>query len=403
MAINFLRWLTGSKSGDGGHWEEIEVRELIAAAAELNIRTLALQVCVNMIANFIGKCEFKTFREHKPVKEREYWMLNVEPNDNQNSTMFWHEFIYRLCVDNEALAISTDSTKARDKHEMLVVADGWDKPDKYPAKKNKYRNVRVGQVSYKKAFEEEEVLHLKLHHLNIQPVIEGICGSYTKLLNAAQKSYTRAKGVRLKVKVDQIASGEENFAEKFKDLMDKQVAPWINSDSGVLPQFDGYEYTEMGKDGGTKAENTRDIRAMIDDIFTFTARCLGITPVLVTGDVADSKDAMNRTLTTCIDPLCDQIQEELNRKRYGFEEWQKGNYVQIDTTTIQHFDMFANAANVEKLIGSGAFSINDVLAAAGLPEIDAPWARKHWLTRNIGLIEAAAIAADNGGKGGSEK
>ena len=58
---------------------------------------------------------------------------------------------------------------------------------------------------------------------------------------------------------------------------------------------------------------------------------------------------------------------------------------------------------VEKLIGSGAFSINDVLAAAGLPEIDQPWARKHWLTRNIGLIEAAAIAVDDDGKGGSGK
>jgi len=62
--------------------------------------------------------------------------------------------------------------------------------------------------------------------------------------------------------------------------------------------------------------------------------------------------------------------------------------------------MFHNAANIEKLIGSGAFSINDVLVAAGLPEIDADWARKHWLTRNIGTISAAACAAENGGKGG---
>lgn len=394
MAINFLRWLTGK---GGGSVKEVTIEEMEAAAQELSIRIMALQVCVNMIANFIGKCEFKTFRENELVKGREYWMLNVEPNVNQNSSAFWHEVIYRLCTENEALIISTTH---RDGHEMLVVVDSWDKPDKYPAKQNEYKGVTVGQVAYKKTFRENEVIHLILHQKNIQKVLDAMYGCYNRLLNAAQKSYTRGKGVRLKVKVDQIAGGEDGFAEKFKDLMDKQVAPWIKSDSGVLPQFDGYEYTEMGKDGSTKAENTRDIRALVDDIFTFTARCMGITPVLVTGDVADSKDAMNRTLTTCIDPLCDQIQEELNRKRYGFEQWQKGNFVQIDTTTIQHFDMFANAANVEKLIGSGAFSINDVLAAAGLPEIDADWARKHWLTRNIGLIEAAAIAANNGGEGG---
>ena len=394
MAINFLRWLTGK---NGGSTKDVTSEEMEAAAQELSVRVMALQVCVNMIANFIGKCEFKTFRDKKCVKDREYYMLNVEPNINQNSTMFWHEMIYQLFMNNEALAIST---KHRDGHEMLVVADSWDRPGKYPAKQNEYRNVTVGEVTYTKTFRENEVLHLRLNQKNIQPVLEAIYGCYQRMLSAAQKSYTRSRGVRMKVKVDQVASGGETFTKEFKDMMDNQVKPWITSDSGVLPQFDGYEYTEMGKENGAKAETTRDIRAMVDDIFTFTARCIGITPVLVTGDVADSKDAVSRTLTTCVDPICDQIQEELNRKRYGFEDWKMGNYVQIDTTTIQHFDMFANAANVEKLIGSGAFSINDVLVAAGLPEIDAPWARRHWLTRNIGLIEAAAIAADNGGEGG---
>lgn len=394
MAINFLRWLTGK---DGGRTKDVTSEEMEAAVQELSVRVMALQVCVNMIANFIGKCEFKTFRDKKCVKGREYYMLNIEPNINQNSTMFWHEMIYQLFTKNEALAIST---KHRDGHEMLVVADSWESPSKYPAKQNEYRNVTVGEVTYTKTFRENEVLHLRLNQKNIQPVLEAIYSCYQRMLSAAQKSYTRSRGVRMKVKVDQVAAGGETFAKDFKDMMDNQVKPWITSDSGVLPQFDGYEYTEMGKENGAKAETTRDIRAMMDDIFTFTARCIGITPVLVTGDVADSKDAVSRTLTTCVDPICDQIQEELNRKRYGFEAWQMGNYVQIDTTTIQHFDMFANAANVEKLIGSGAFSINDVLAAAGLPEIDEPWARKHWLTRNIGLIEAAAIAADNGGEGG---
>lgn len=397
MAISFLRWLTGGKNG--GSIREVNVTEMEAAAKELSVRIMAFQVCVNMIANFIGKCEFKTFQDKKPCKGAEYYMLNVEPNVNQNSTQFWHEMIYRLFKDNEALAISTNH---RDGHEMLVVADSWDKPDKYPSKQNEYRNVIVGEVTYKKTFRENEVIHLRLNHTDIQPVLDAMYGCYSRMIHAAQKSYTRGKGVRLKVKVDQIASGEENYAAKFKELMDTQVRPWINSDSGVLPQFEGYEYTEVGGETAAKGETTRDIRAMVDDIFTFTARCMGITPVLITGEVADSKDAMNRTLTTCIDPLCDQIQEELIRKRYGFEEWKKGNYIQIDTTTIIHFDMFANAANVEKLIGSGAFSINDVLAAAGLPEIDAPWANNHWLTLNIGTMEAAARAADNGEKGGEE-
>lgn len=79
----------------------------------------------------------------------------------------------------------------------------------------------------------------------------------------------------------------------------------------------------------------------------------------------------------------------------------RGNYLRIDTTTIIHFDMFANAANVEKLIGSGAYSINDVRAAAGQDEINEDWANLHWLTLNIGTMESAARAAENGTEGGN--
>ena len=156
----------------------------------------------------------------------------------------------------------------------------------------------------------------------------------------------------------------------------------------------------MGGNPDTQ-RSTRDIRSMVDDIFAFTANAFGIPPVLLLGDVAGTQDAMNRWLTTCIDPLCDLLQEEITRKRYGFEKWKRGNYLRIDTTTIIHFDMFANAANIEKLIGSGAYSINDVRAAAGQDEIDEDWAKKHFLTLNISTIENAAWTAENETEGGN--
>lgn len=393
MAISFLRFLNG---GPSGKTKEITVEEMQEAVAELNIRILAFNVCANMVANAIGKCEFKTLVNGIPQKGPEYYMLNVEPNINQNSTMFWHEFVYKLLRDNEVLSIAS---KHRDGREMLVIADSWDKPDRYPAKMNEYRNVRVGEITYSKIFRECDVIHNKLHSCNIKEVIDAMYATYSRLISAAQKGYTRSKGVRLKVKVSHSPSGEDDYATTFKKLMDDQVKPWIKSDSGVLPEFEGYEYSDQNLNRTT--ENTRDIRALVDDIFTFTALAFGIPPVLVTGSVADTQDAMTRWLTTCIDPLCDQIQEEFNRKRYGFEAWRKGNYMQIDTSTIIHFDMFHNAANIEKLIGSGAFSINDVLVAAGLPEINEDWAKMHWLSRNIGTMAAAARAAENGGKGGN--
>ena len=393
--MGFFSWLWSSKSKTAP--QEIIIEDLCAYAEELGIRILAFNVCVNMIANAIGKCEFKTYIAGKPVRGLEYYTLNYEPNINQNSSAFWHEAIAKLCSKNEVLIIST---KHRDGHEMLVCADDWLKPLKYPAKMQEYRGVRVGEVTYDKTFRENEVIHLTLHDRNIKDVVEQICNSYHNLISAAQRYYTRSRGVRMKVKVSQVAEGDIDYTKKYQEMLTASVKTFVNSDDAILTEYDGYAYSKMGD--GEKLGESKDIRELITDIFTFTARGFGIPPVLVLGDVAGSQDAVIRWLTTGLDPLAEQIQEELTRKRYGFERWVAGDFIQIDTTTIIHFDMFANAANIEKLIGSGAFSINDILIAAGLPRIDAPWADQHWLTKNIGLIAAAAYAIDNGGEGGKK-
>ena len=376
------------KAGTG-----VACQELWEAAEEYRLRELAFHVCVNMIANAVGKCEFLTFREGKPLREKEYWLWNVEPNVNQNSTAFLHKLIYQLYSQNEALVIAT---KHRSGEEMLVVAEDFHQEHSYPQKRNEYTQVRVGEVTYQKTFRENEVLHFRLHHQNVRPVLDAMTGSFTRMLQLAEKNYRWGAGKHMKVHVSQTSQGDEDSQAQLREILEKQVKPFFNADSALLPEFDGYDY--QGFPEKAAAPTTRDIRSLADDIFDFTARGLLVPPVLIFGDVAGTQDAMTRWLTTCIDPLCDQLQEEINRKRYGRELFSQGSYLQIDTTTILHFDMFQNAAAVEKLIGSGAFSIDDVLAAAGKPVIGEPWSKAHWLTLNISPMEQAARPVT--GKGG---
>lgn len=395
MAFEWLKALFGSGAGKNGR--VVSVDEVCAAAAEVAVREMALSVCINMIANAVSRCEFQTFQDGKPIREREYYLWNIEPNINQNSSAFLHELIDNLIRKNEALVISTVH---RDGHEMLVNADSWDPPKRYPQKMREYKSVQVGEVSYSKTFRENEVLHLVLHNTNIRGVVDQLWNSYSKLYAVASRAYTWGQGTHLKVKVDQMAQATEEDIQTFQNILNEQVKPFLNSENAVLPQYSGYEYTDMG--GSANADRTtRDIRALIDDIFDFTALSVGIPPVLVKGVVQGTEDAVERWMTTCVDPICDQLEEEANRKRYGYEDFAAGNFLHIDTSTVRHFDLFSNASNVEKLIGSGAYSINDVLRAAGQAEIDAPWAKIHWLTLNIGNIEQAARAI-NTEKGGTE-
>ncbi len=398
MGINFKRWLL-SKIGISGSME-VSSLELQQALEEYRIRELAFHTCVCMIANAVGKCTFKTYKNHKESRDAEHYLWNIEPNPNQNSTVFLHKLIYQLYKENEVLVIGS---KGKGGKESLAVADSFTKPLEYPWKEQEYQDVVVGEVSYRKIFLESEVLHLRLNHQDIKPVLDGLYQSYVKLVQAAMKNYEWGSGKHYKVHVGQIAQagkvGEDgkDWNTRFSEMLSDQVKPFLTSENGVLPEFEGYKYEDIGGSPDVQ-RSTRDIRALVDDIFEFTARGFLIPPVLIFGGVADTKDAMTRWLTTCIDPLCDQLSEEINRKRYGFQEWKSGNYLQIDTSAILHFDLFGNAANIEKLIGSAAFSINDVLQAAGMPRINEPWADQHFVTKNFETMDGAMRAID--GKGG---
>ena len=92
MALEWLKTMFGSTMPAGTSRRVTRVDgDLCAIAAEVAVRELALSVCINMIAGAVGRCEFQTFREGKPVREREYYLWNVEPNINQNSSAFLHE------------------------------------------------------------------------------------------------------------------------------------------------------------------------------------------------------------------------------------------------------------------------------------------------------------------------
>ena len=394
MALNFWKWLAGGKARSPTT-VEITCWELMAAAQEFQLRDMSFWICANMIANAVGRCEFRTFRDGKEIREREHYLWNVEPNVNQNSTAFLHKLVAKLLTAGEALVIST---RQREGYDALVVADSWLPNGDYPSRQNEYINVQVGDVSYEKTFREREVLHLKLNHINVKPVLDGLYGAYWRLISAAMKRYEWDKGQHWKVHVDQLASGAEDFTENFTRMIEQQVKTFLDSNSAILPEFDGYAYTN---EGGKANVELADIQSQMKDVLGFTAKALQIPAVLVDGSIQGTEDAQGRFLTGCIDPICDQLQEEINRKRYGYDRMRAGDYLRVDTSSIRHFDMFANAANVEKLVGSGAFTINDVLRSAGLPTISEPWADEHYMTKNIAALgaETTALGGAEGGNG----
>ena len=103
MGINWIRCLR-DRSGTATA-KEVSCQELFEAAQEYQVRELSFWVCVNMVANALSRCEFKTFQNSKETYGQEHYLWNIEPNINQNSTAFLHKLVARLFQDNEVLII----------------------------------------------------------------------------------------------------------------------------------------------------------------------------------------------------------------------------------------------------------------------------------------------------------
>lgn len=346
---------------------------------ELQFREAAYWTCVNLIANAIGKCEVREFRSGKQEKGPEWYMWNVQPNRNQNASAFWHKLISKAYSEGDALIVPEPYGDG------IVVADNFNIDD--TRQSYVYRDIEVGKRKIER-LSEREVMYIRPNWKNVEPLIRKMGDSFLKLMASSMQNYMFNGGQHWKVHVDQILAGDSEWRENFAAMMEKQIKPFLNASSAILPEMDGYTYTQVS--GGDTNVKSDEIRALGSAIWNETSRAFLIPAALIAGNQQDTTVANRQFLTDVIDPIARMIEQEANRKRFTPEEYLGGSRLIVDTSAIVHFDIFANAANVEKIIGSGLKSVNELRAMIGDAPVPEEWANKHFMTKNIGSTEEAA-------------
>ena len=381
--MGFINWLKSLFGSDPipltGTDMSIYADEYSALVGDIYIREMAFWSAVNLIANAVSKCEFKTFVGGKETKGREYYLWNLEPNRNQNSSGFMHQWISQLYRKNECLVIEQNG--------QLLVADDFVRTP-YALYEDKFTQVTVGDFTFNRSFVQSEVLYFKLSECDMRKVTAGLYESYSKLISYSMTAYQRSRGTKGVFKYDTIPVAGTAERAAFDALINEKISKWLSGDNAALPLGKGQDWKEL-EHKTYSTESTRDIRSQIDDVSDFTAKAFGIPPAILRGDVQGIEDALDNFLTFCIDPLVDMLAEEINRKRSGYAGYAAGTYVQIDTKTIKHVDLLSMATAIDKLISSGVFCVNDIRKLVDEPIIDEPWAYEHFITRNYMPFEEA--------------
>lgn len=395
MGLNFKRWLLERLNGDQARVssEDVTAWEFFGISAEPYVRELAFWQCTNLIANIISKCEFKTFRGGKETEGDEYYLWNIESNKNQNSGEFRQKLICKLFSENEVLVVEANG--------QLLIADSYSHRE-YALLEDLFAQVVVGDFQFNRSFLQSDVLFFRLHDKAMRPLVNGLFGAYQKLIDYGMKAYQKSRGTKAVLEVDAMAAGGD-FKDKYAELVNSgSFKTFADAENAMLPLFKGLKFTDLG--GKTySAEGTRDIRAMIDDVSDFTARAFGLAPALLSGNVQGVSDALDLSLTSCIDPLCNMLGAEINRKRYG-KGVLNGDYLRVDTKCVKHIDLLGVSTAIDKLISSGAFSVNEIRAVTGEPIILEDWANQHFMTKNYSTVQdlLEALNHTTAEKGGEE-
>lgn len=362
--------------------------KLFTDATKLAIEKFAVNVAVNLISGCISKCEFKTYFKNKEIKQDEYYLWNIEPNKNQNSSEFIQELISKLLKNNECLVVEANG--------QMVIADSFYQRE-YALVENIFENVTRKDFTFNRTFKMSEVLYFKLNNEDMSILLANLMSGYNELLTMAIGKYKRSGGRKGIVRLDKIATGDEKQKEAIQELFEKQFKTYFESENAVLNLTKGVEYEEKNGDGNKKSTSEIvDIQNLIKEAFERVAQALKIPPALLKGDIADIEKVTDNFLTFCIDPLVDMICEEINRKRYGKEEYLKGSYIDIDTTCIRHIDIFAIAEKIDKLIASGMYSIDELRRKLRDTLIKKDWSEKHWITKNYQDINSLEGGDNNG-------
>lgn len=335
------------------------------------LKQLAIQICVNHIADTISQSKFQIKSDDKTYGKHIEYLLNKRPNKNQNASQFWQHVIYKLINDNEVLIIKSDSDE-------LFIADDYTKTE-FAFYDNAFKNVTISGHEYERTFFMSDVFYLEYSNGQMKAIIDGLFSDYGKVFGRLIDYQMHAHQIRASFKLGTIGRKDDKTKDRFQSFINK-VTDSISKDSvAIFPIQEGHEYNEHSSGGSSQSveEISKSLNGFIDKV----AMALRIPVTLLYGEMADTKEAARNYMKFCINPLLKQIADEFTSKLFERDEIEQDNYG-LTIRPLSMENLFDRAQAIDKLVSSGTFNRNEIREEAGWEKSDDPEMDKFLITKN---------------------
>ena len=170
--MGFFHWLQGRMLGGKSIEVTAETIEQYINTQEFSklvTEEFLIHSAINLMANCISKCGFKTYESGKEIQGEEYYAWNYEPNKNQNASQFIQELVTKPIYCNECLVIESGM--------QLIIAENFTK-EEYALKETVFSNVSRKNFTFNRSFRMSEVLYFRLNNKNIRRLLRELGNGY---------------------------------------------------------------------------------------------------------------------------------------------------------------------------------------------------------------------------------
>lgn len=370
---------------------------MAATAASAAHKQMALYIAAGYLSAALSKCEWRTYENGERVEDELYYALNVSPNPNQNAPAMAAKIVEQCIYNGHALMFQPNPSK-----NSFYVADSFT-VEEHPFGEDSFTGIRVGNETLDHHVPASKACRFRIdNEFEVHRLVNSMYADMGTVLGMAMESYRQASGDKYILERDFGERGDRSAQSADQEEANDRLMRFLKGTNGVIPMYRGQRLVRL-QPKTTGAGTASDIIALRKDVFEVTAQALKIPLSMMYGNMTNAKDVVTQFVTFGVDHWARMISVEATRKFFSYAQWRKGCRIDVDTSKISHLDMFEVADKAERLISSGACSIDEVRIPMGLDVIDDEFSTAHWMTKNYELIQNALKRIDGDVAGGGEQ
>ena len=352
------------------------------------IYALAEAHAIDLIAKTIAKCEIQTFTLNKEKKIEEekgdtYWRLNIQPNYNENGTMFWYKLVTKLLRDKRALVIINKDIK---NSKLLYVADDFKVSDKLLYEKT-FSNISISDnegnsMTLQKTYTSENTIYYSIENTKLIAASTNFKNKTSELLKTISNNFIKSNTPKWRLTTPgtqpRMLDAETKQPITYEEYKQKITDGLLSEEEAIVLLAQAFELENLNKD---KGKDLTDYESIVKKIGDTVARNWNIPLDIFYGNKTEKSTGNEDFITFAIAPYFKILEDGVNISLIGKKDYLKGEYARFNRMNINHRDIIDSANGIDKLTADG-FSRNEINKILGLPKINEPWADEHYITKN---------------------